>query len=149
MVRTDIGDKYVIEAMRNMNLSLGGEQSGHIILSQYATTGDGVLAAIKLCEIIKKEGSTLSDLFDAKLYPQVNITFTTKDKLRIINSELIKETTNEILSKLPISARVLVRASGTEPKIRIMVESTRGDDCLKYANELLDLMKNIDNRKKI
>lgn len=148
MVRTDIGDKYVIEAMQNMNLSLGGEQSGHIILSQYATTGDGVLTAIKLCEIIKKEGASLSELFDAKLYPQVNVTFKTSDKLRIINNELIKEASNEILGKLPISARVLIRASGTEPKIRIMVESTREDDCVKYANELLDLMKNIENHKK-
>lgn len=149
MVRTDIGDKYVIEAMQNMNLSLGGEQSGHIILSQYATTGDGILTAIKLCEILVREKTTLSGLFDAKLYPQVNLTFSTSDKLRIVNSEIIKQTTNDMLSRLPISARILVRASGTEPKIRIMVESTREDDCRDCASHLLQIMRNIENYKKI
>ncbi len=145
MVRTDIGDKYVIEAMENMNLSLGGEQSGHIILSSYATTGDGVLTAIKLSEIIKESGKNLNELFDAKLYPQENRTYKTSDKLRIINNELLAQEIKSIQNKLPLSARILVRASGTEPKIRIMVETTSEDDAIKYADELLSIMKKIDN----
>ena len=145
MIRTDIGDKYVIEAMENMNLSLGGEQSGHIILSSYASTGDGVLAAIKLSEIIKESGKSLNELFDAKLYPQENRTYRTNDKLRIINNEILSQEIKNIQNKLPLSARILVRASGTEPKIRVMVETTSENDAIKYADELISVMKKIDN----
>ena len=144
MIRTDIGDKYVIEAMENMNLSLGGEQSGHIILSTYTTTGDGVLTAIKLTEIAKECKKSLSELFDAKLYPQENRTYITKDRLRIINNESLSQEIKSMQNKLPLSARILVRASGTEPKIRIMVETTSEEDAVKYADELLSFMKKID-----
>lgn len=144
MIRTDIGDKYVIEAMENMNLSLGGEQSGHIILSTYTTTGDGVLTAIKLTEIVKEYKKSLSELFDAKLYPQENRTYITNDRLRIINNESLSQEIKSMQNKLPLSARILVRASGTEPKIRIMVETTSEEDAVKYADELLSFMKKID-----
>ncbi len=146
MIRTDIGDKYVIEAMENMNLSLGGEQSGHIILSQYATTGDGVLTAIKLTEIIKETGKSLTELFDAKLYPQENRTYVTGDRMRIINSEIVSSAVDSVLKNISLGGRVMVRASGTEPKIRIMVECADEKECRKYADELLKVMQTFEKR---
>ena len=134
LVRTDIGDKYVVAKMEEDSLSIGGEQSGHIILREYATTGDGILSAIKLAEMVKFSGKKLSELCDVVKYPQVNIDCNVKDKMRIINSGKLNEiiVKNELL--LGCDYRIMVRVSGTESKIRIMVEGEDFNTCEKCAN---------------
>lgn len=123
MFRTDIGDKYVLAKLLEKGYSLGGEQSGHIILKDLATTGDGILSAIAVCNMLVKESKTLSQAFKIDLYPQVNKNVIVKDKFRIINSEKLSRETAKFTSVLEGKGRLMIRASGTEPKIRVMVES--------------------------
>lgn len=123
MIRTDIGDKYVLAKLLEKHLSIGGEQSGHIILSDYATTGDGILSAIVVANMIVSEKKKFSGLFGVKLYPQDNRNIVVSDKFRVLsNVELLN-----LISKHNVDfagkGRIMVRASGTEPKVRVMVES--------------------------
>ncbi len=143
LIRTDIGDKYVIEAMEKMNLLLGGEQSGHIIIKSHAQTGDGILTALKICEIIKTTGKSLSELFDARLTPQHNLNLNVKDKIKIMNSEKLTNLVSEIANKISPAGRVMVRASGTEEKIRIMVEYPDFDMAKKFAEQIKSLIEKI------
>lgn len=143
LIRTDIGDKYVIEAMQKMNLTLGGEQSGHIIIKTHAQTGDGILTALKISEIIKKTKKSLEELFDVNLIPQSNINIKVKDKIKIINNEELKILTNKIANEISPSGRVMVRASGTEDKIRVMVEHPSRDQAEHYANQIRQIIENI------
>lgn len=138
LIRVNIGDKFVIAKMLESNISIGGEQSGHIILKNHASTGDGILTAIQLAAISKKCGKRFSEMFDAMLYPQVNINIKVKDKLAILNSEDVFAAVNKATTELGNQGRVMLRASGTEPKIRIMVE------CLD-ENLANTLAKNIEN----
>ncbi len=143
LIRTDIGDKYVIDAMEKMNLMLGGEQSGHIILRDKISTGDGILTAITLTNCICKEQKTLSELFDAKLLPQCNLDVVVNDKIKVVNNEELREFISDITCDISPSGRVLVRASGTENKIRIMVEHPSLHKAKKYARELKQLVLKI------
>ena len=120
LFRTDIGDKFVGEHMRLKGLSIGGEQSGHIILSEYSTTGDGILSSIKLAELINSE--KLSSLSNIPLYPQYNISVKVKDKVRVLGDENVGKIVRECANKLG-RGRLVVRASGTEPVIRIFAEA--------------------------
>lgn len=129
--RTDIGDKYVIAKIDEKKLSLGGEKSGHIIIRDYTTTGDGILTAVKLAEIIKTAKTKASTLSRVKLYPQCNRDVIVSDKIKIINSENLKKEIDSQQNMLGHDARIMVRISGTEPKIRIMVECKN----FKFANE--------------
>ena len=97
--RTDIGDKYVLEKLNKDNLNLGGEKSGHIILRDYATTGDGVLTAIKISEMVCKLNTPLSKLAKVNLYPQCNIDCVVSDKMRVINSEILTNAINILKNK--------------------------------------------------
>ncbi len=143
LIRTDIGDKYVIEAMNKMNLTLGGEQSGHIIIKTHSQTGDGTLTALKICEIVKKSGKTLEELFDAQLIPQCNINVRVKDKLKILNNEELKNLTNKIVTEIAPAGRALVRASGTEELVRVMVEHPSVEKATEYANEIKNFIMKI------
>ena len=143
LIRTDIGDKYVIDAMEKMNLTLGGEQSGHIILRDKISTGDGLLTAITLTNAICKENKTLSELFDAKLLPQANLNIVVKDKIKVVNNEELKELISNITCSISPAGRVLVRASGTENKIRIMVEHPSQNKATKLAREIKSLVLKI------
>lgn len=143
LIRTDIGDKYVIEAMEKMNLTLGGEQSGHIIIKNHAQTGDGILSALKICEIMQKTNQPLAQLFDAQLIPQTNLNIEVKDKIKVVNNEQLKNLTTDIANEIAPAGRVLVRASGTEEKIRVMVEHPSQESCDKYAESIKDLIKSI------
>ena len=134
LIRTDVGDKYVIEAMQKLNLSLGGEQSGHIIIKDFAQSGDGILSAIKICEIIKENGMTLDQLFDAKLIPQANLDIVVPDKIKILNNERLNNFLQKIANEISPAGRVLVRASGTENKIRVMVEHPTLAEAQNYAD---------------
>lgn len=144
LIRTDIGDKYVIAKMEEENLSLGGEKSGHIIFRDYASTGDGILTGIKLAEMLKKSGKKLSELSLVHLYPQANIDCIVTDKMKIINNGLLTSKIEEVEKALGDSARVMVRVSGTEPKIRIMVECKDEDVALKCAKEIENVVHSVD-----
>lgn len=141
LTRVNIGDKFVIAKMIENNLSIGGEQSGHIILKEYASTGDGILTALQMAAVAKKCNKKLSEMFDATLYPQVNLNVKVKDKLAILNNETVFAELNKATTTLGNDGRVMLRASGTEPKIRIMVECLDGE----LANKLA---KNIENKVK-
>lgn len=122
LLRSDVGDKYVIEKMEENGLSLGGEKSGHVILKEYATTGDGILTAIKLAEMIKVTNKKMSKLSRVSLYPQYNIDIVSCNKNKILESKKLKNEVDNVRSVLGKFGKVIVRPSGTEPKIRIMVE---------------------------
>jgi phosphoglucosamine mutase len=145
LVRTDIGDKYVLARLIEDGLSLGGEQSGHVILKDVHSTGDGILCAIALSGVMIASGLGLAELFDARLYPQANINVKVKDKLKIMNSERLSDACAMIRGALGPDGRVMVRASGTEPKIRIMVESESVADNERYAKMLADTVLETDS----
>lgn len=143
LIRTDIGDKYVIEAMEKMNLSLGGEQSGHIIIKPFLPTGDGVLSALQIAGIMKTKNKSLSELFDAKLLPQINKNIVVEDKLKVLNNEKLSQSVLQISNEIAPVGRILVRASGTEPKIRVMIEHPDEEKAKRYVVELEKIIKQI------
>ena len=145
-IRTDIGDKYVLAKLVEKNLSLGGEQSGHVILKDVSTTGDGILTALIVARILKESGVKCSELFDVKLYPQVNRNVIVRDKLKIINNEEFASAVAREQTALVGRGRLMVRASGTEPKIRIMVESPDKEENLRIAATLEKLALKSDER---
>lgn len=141
-VRTDVGDKFVIQKLKELGGCLGGEQSGHIIIRDVLPTGDGILAGLKLMEVMKRENKTLKELFNIKLMPQLATNIVVKDKLRIKNSEELNNLVNSL--KQNFEGRIIVRMSGTENKIRILVE---GDSKLqlKYiTSEIVKLINKIN-----
>lgn len=142
-VKTDIGDKYIIEEMEKHNFNLGGEQSGHIIIKDILPTGDGILSALLLTQCLLEENKPLSSLCDSKKYIQINENIIVKDKQKIINSKILKKEINKILKKIKGKGRILVRASGTEPKIRIMIEHQEKEIAIKYLNALIEIIKNL------
>ena len=143
LVRADIGDKYVLEQMLKDGSPLGAEQSGHIILGRHTTTGDGILASLVVAQIIADSGKTLSQLDEAKGYAQVNINVPVTDKLRIINSEAVTNEVGKVYEELAGQGRVLLRASGTEPKIRIMVECKSESKAKTLAKRLESVLKSL------
>ena len=121
-VRSKVGDRYVKEKMKKYRYNLGGEQSGHIILGKFATTGDGLLVALEALFALRK-GKKASEFFDKfKKIPQLLVNIDAKDK-NIINKPEIKKTIKIVEKLIRGKGRILVRKSGTEPKIRIMAES--------------------------
>ncbi len=141
-VQTKVGDRYVYECMQKNDYSLGGEQSGHIIIKKYATTGDGLLTAIMISEEICDAKQKLSRLTEPiKLFPQYTISVPVRDKDAALNdTEVIKEKekTQELIGG---RGRVLLRKSGTEPVIRIMIECEKEDSCRLYAQALAKVIK--------
>ena len=122
-IQTDVGDRFVWEVMRKGGYSLGGEESGHIILSKYATTGDGLITAIKMMEILiesKLPASRLCDGLD--MYPQLTKSVRVKDKERAIQDKEVQKAYNEAQKTLHGVGRILLRPSGTEPVVRVMAE---------------------------
>lgn len=144
LIRTDIGDKYVLAKLLEKKLSIGGEQSGHVILKDLATTGDGILTAIALANMVINTKTTFSEALNVKLYPQSNKNVIVSDKFRIMNNETLNSEVAKFNAEFGGSGRIMIRASGTEPKIRVMVESKDGDKNEKIANVLVDMIKNID-----
>ena len=143
-IRTDIGDKYVLAKLVEKGLSLGGEQSGHIILKDLHSTGDGILTAIAVANMMVEKGKPLNELFDIELYPQVNVNVPVSDKLKVINSQLLSHEITRLQGLLGEKGRIMVRASGTEPKVRIMVESENKSVNQEYAELLLTAVKKAD-----
>jgi phosphoglucosamine mutase len=123
MVRTAVGDKYVLEEMLRRDAALGGEQSGHIIFREYATTGDGMLTALKVMETSVREGATLDELAaDLTVYPQLLKNVRVKERRRMEEMPRVADEIRAVEEELNGSGRVLVRFSGTEPLLRVMVE---------------------------
>lgn len=144
LIRTDIGDKYVLAKLIEKNLSLGGEQSGHIILKDMATTGDGILSAIIVANMVISEKATMSELFEIELYPQSNKNVVVDDKFRVMNSEELSREVAKYNAELKGKGRLMIRASGTEPKIRVMVESKDKVENEQIANSIVNLIKRIN-----
>ena len=144
LIRTDIGDKYVIAKMEEDSLSLGGEKSGHIIFRELATTGDGILTGVKVAELIHNSGKKLSELCDFELYPQVNIDCPVREKMEIINSQKLQEIINKTEKDLGDNYRIMVRVSGTENKIRVMVEGLDEPRCFDSAKAIEKVVKELD-----
>lgn len=140
--QTAVGDKNVYENMMNNGHSLGGEQSGHIIFSKHALTGDGILTSLKLMEVILETKMPLSDLIkDITLYPQVLKNVKVSDKAIVEDDKKVKAIIDKVSDELGDDGRILVRASGTEPLIRIMVEAKTDELCNKYANDVYEVIK--------
>lgn len=136
-VKTDVGDKCVYECMAKNGYCLGGEQSGHIILSKYATTGDGLITAIKIMEAVLESKSTLAELArDIKLYPQITKNIKVQNKEETVNNKAVKDAYNDAAAELGKRGRVLLRKSGTEPLVRIMAEAENTELCEKCIDKI-------------
>ncbi len=133
-VQTTVGDRFVYECMQENDYALGGEQSGHIILKKYATTGDGILTAIMIAEEVCSTKSTLANLVaPLKLYPQYMKNLRVKNKDNTINDESVQAALDKVNGLIGGEGRALLRMSGTEPVIRIMIEATTQEKCDEYA----------------
>ena len=140
--KTDVGDKYVSENMVTNDYSLGGEQSGHIIFSKYATTGDGVLTSLKLMEAMIDSKRKLSELAEGfKVYPQLLVNLRVSDKELVMNDGDILKANEEAEAGLNGDGRVLLRKSGTEPLIRVMVEAKSDEKCKETAGVIIEAIK--------
>lgn len=146
LFRTDIGDHYVMEKMVNDDLLVGGEQSGHIILREFINTGDGLLTAMYLSHLVKITGKGLDELDDSEHFVQVNVNVVTEYKKEIMNDEGLLKLKSDLEKKIKGKGRILLRASGTEPKIRIMVEGDSRELCDEVAGELQQKVSKIIER---
>ena len=140
--KTAVGDKYVYENMVQNGHRIGGEQSGHIIFSKYATTGDGILTSMKMMEVILAKKLPLSKLAEpVTIYPQVLKNVRVKSKPEAQNDPDVQEAVAKVAEMLGDTGRILVRESGTEPVIRVMVEAATDELCAKYVAQVVDVMK--------
>lgn len=141
-VKTAVGDRYVVEEMRNNDYSLGGEQSGHIILMNYATTGDGILTAVKLANIIKTSCKSLEELAgEVSIYPQKLVNIKVIDKKSAMEDIEILAECEKVEKELEGNGRILLRASGTENLIRVMVEASSDELTNKYCEQVAKIVR--------
>lgn len=140
--KTAVGDKYVNACMMEAGHSLGGEQSGHIIFSKYAVTGDGVLTSLMLMEVMLEKKTKLSELRkDLKIYPQLLKNVKVADKAAAINDADVKNAAKEAEEALAGNGRILIRESGTEPVIRVMAEAETQELCEKYVEKIIAILE--------
>ena len=140
--KTKVGDKYVYEYMVQNGCRIGGEQSGHIIFSKYASTGDGILTSLKIAEVMKARKKTLSQLCEGfTVYPQVLKNIRVTDKTAAQNDPDVQAAVAEVAANLGDSGRILVRESGTEPLVRVMVEAESQEICEKYVEHVLSVIR--------
>lgn len=141
-VQTAVGDKYVVEEMRKGNYNLGGEQSGHIVFLDYNTTGDGLLTGLQLVNIMKLTGRTLSDLAgEMKIFPQQLVNVRVTDKNAVTDNAQVAEVIAEVEKEMAGEGRVLVRPSGTEPLVRVMVEAPSEEDCVRHVQRIAEVVQ--------
>ena len=142
--KTAVGDKYVYEYMTNNGCILGGEQSGHIIFSKHATTGDGMLTAIMLMEVILEKKQSLHALCEGmKMYPQYLENVRVSDKKAVTENPDVQRKKQEIEEELAGNGRIILRESGTEPVIRVMAEADSDELCRKYVREMVGVINSI------
>lgn len=140
--KTAVGDKYVWENMRENGYLLGGEQSGHIIFSKYSTTGDGILTAIKIMQVMLESKQSFSKLISpVKIYPQVLKNVVVDDKDGTLADEMVQNSVKTEEAKLAGHGRILLRKSGTEPLLRVMAEAETHEDCEACVDEIIEAMR--------
>ena len=140
--KTAVGDKYVYENMVQTGNRIGGEQSGHIIFSKYATTGDGILTSLKMMEVMLAKEKPMSELAaPCKFYPQVLKNVRVKSKPDAQNDPDVQAAVKKVAEELGDDGRILVRESGTEPVIRVMVEAGSDEICEKYVDQVIEVIK--------
>ena len=139
--KTAVGDKYVYENMAGTGNCLGGEQSGHIIFSKHATTGDGILTSLKVMEVVLEKKQTLEKLAsEVDIYPQVLKNVRVKDKKEAQDDEAVQAEVAKVAESLGSDGRILLRQSGTEPVVRVMVEAPDLDTCERFVDQVIDVM---------
>ena len=142
---TAVGDRYVVEEMRKSGFNLGGEQSGHVIIMDYNTTGDGQLTGIQLVKVMKETGKPLSELAaEVTIYPQklVNIRVENSMKSKAMEVPAIAEIISKMEEEMNGNGRILVRPSGTEPLLRVMAEAPTDEEVNYYVNTIADVVRN-------
>ena len=140
--KTNVGDRYVYECMKKNNYMIGGEQSGHVIFRRYAHTGDGLVTALMVMQVMNETHLPLSTLVqDCKMYPQVLKNVIVDDKQSTLDDPAVKKSVEECTEALGESGRVLLRASGTEPVLRVMAEAETFKNCEKQVDHIIDAMK--------
>ena len=146
-VKTAVGDKYVYEEMVHGGHRIGGEQSGHIIFSKYARTGDGILTALKIMEVMMAKKESLSRLAEpVTIYPQVLINVRVKDKRTAQDDPAVQAAVRAVADELGNTGRILVRESGTEPLVRVMVEAPEKEQCQTLAQRVVDVINSQGHR---
>lgn len=139
--KTAVGDKYVYEYMTKNGCRIGGEQSGHIIFSKYASTGDGILTSLKMMEVMMAKKKKLSQLTeDLHIYPQILVNVMVKDKAVAQADADVQAAISKVAERLGDTGRILVRESGTEPLIRVMVEAETKEICHTYVDEVVSII---------
>jgi phosphoglucosamine mutase len=142
-VQTAVGDRYVVEEMKKNGYNLGGEQSGHIIFLDYNTTGDGMLSAIQLVNIMKMTKKSLSQLAnEMKKFPQLLVNVKVRDKHKVMENDLIVAAIKEAEAEMNGNGRILVRPSGTEPLVRVMAEAPTEEDCRLIVDRIVKVVTN-------
>ncbi|GMQ72931.1 phosphoglucosamine mutase [Tetragenococcus halophilus] len=142
-VVTKVGDRYVVEEMRKNGYNFGGEQSGHMVFFDLNTTGDGMLSGIQLLNIMKQTGKKLSELAaNVTIYPQKLVNIRVSDKYGAMEVPAIKKIIDDVEAKLGDQGRILVRASGTEPLLRIMAEAPTDEEVDYYVNQIAEVVRN-------
>ena len=142
LIKTKVGDRYVLEQMQTSGAVLGGEQSGHVIFMRHNTTGDGLVTALHLADVMRRSGKPLSELRRVmRRYPQVLVNVEVADKALLATSPRIAEAIREAEARLGDRGRVLVRASGTEPLVRVMVEAAEETEAAQAADALIAVVR--------
>jgi phosphoglucosamine mutase len=142
VVKTKVGDRYVLDEMRAMGVALGGEQSGHVIFLEHNTTGDGLVTALQLASVLHRSGVPLSELRSVmRRYPQVLVNIRVADKAKLATSAAVLVAVAVAEEKLGDSGRVLVRASGTEPVVRVMAEASEQAEAQEVVDRLADVVR--------
>lgn len=145
--KTKVGDKYVYERMSEKGFVLGGEQSGHIIFSKYACTGDGILTSLKVMQALIDKKTTLSQIVQPmKVYPQVLKNVRVKDKEKARFAQEVRSAVSQVEKALGDTGRILVRESGTEPVVRVMVEAESKELCEKYVQSVVRAIENAERQ---
>lgn len=140
--QTAVGDRYVVEAMKKYNYNLGGEQSGHIIFLDFNTTGDGLLSGLQLVNIMKATKKPLSELTaEMKKFPQTLVNVRVTDKHHVADNEKVKAEIEKVEAEMAGNGRVLVRPSGTEPLVRVMVEAATEELCRSYTERIASIVE--------
>ncbi|WP_064091700.1 phosphoglucosamine mutase [Rossellomorea aquimaris] len=141
-IQTAVGDRYVVEEMKNNGYSLGGEQSGHIIFLDYNTTGDGLLTGIQLVNIMKSTGKPLSELAgEMQKFPQKLVNVRVTDKHHVTDNTTVKQVIDKVEEEMNGNGRILVRPSGTEPLVRVMAEAPTEELCEQYVTEIANVVE--------
>ncbi|EJD5668195.1 phosphoglucosamine mutase [Staphylococcus pseudintermedius] len=140
--KTKVGDRYVVEEMRRGHYNLGGEQSGHIVMMDYNTTGDGLLTGVHLAAVVKRSGKKLSELASQmKKYPQSLVNVRVTDKYGVEDNQDVKAVMDEVEAEMNGEGRILVRPSGTEPLVRVMVEAKTDEDAHGFAERIAKVVE--------